>query len=86
MKDNHIDPAEAIQIHREIGAKKSIGMHWGTFVLTDEHVLEPPQRLLDELLKQGMDPEQFSVVQHGVPTLISIGVKPEIGEPSSLEA
>lgn len=36
MAEQHCNPAEAVKIHLELGAKRSIGMHWGTFQLTDE--------------------------------------------------
>jgi len=45
MKQQHVDPDEAIQIHKDIRAKKSIGMHWGTFQLTAESIREPVERL-----------------------------------------
>ena len=31
MQPQHVDPAEAVQIHLDIGAKVSVGIHWGTF-------------------------------------------------------
>jgi N-acyl-phosphatidylethanolamine-hydrolysing phospholipase D len=31
MKSQHIDPAEAVQIHKLVRANKSIGVHWGTY-------------------------------------------------------
>jgi len=46
MQPAHIDVGEAVQVHLDIGAKRSIGMHWGTFILTDEPIMEPPERLL----------------------------------------
>lgn len=32
----HINPEEAVQIHLDVKSKKSIGIHWATFILTDE--------------------------------------------------
>jgi L-ascorbate metabolism protein UlaG (beta-lactamase superfamily) len=45
MKDAHMNPAEAVRAHRELGARRSIGMHWGTFQLTDEGFDEPVRAL-----------------------------------------
>ena len=36
MKYQHIDPEEAVKIHIEVNSKKSFGVHWGTFAMTDE--------------------------------------------------
>ncbi len=49
MKDSHVNPEEAIQIALDLKSPHSFGMHWGTFVLTDEPVLEPPARLKQAL-------------------------------------
>ena len=45
MSYSHVTPEEALNISIDLDAKKSIGMHWGTFILTDEPVLEPKERL-----------------------------------------
>ena len=45
MSYSHVTPEEALNISIDLEAKKSIGMHWGTFILTDEPVLEPRERL-----------------------------------------
>jgi L-ascorbate metabolism protein UlaG (beta-lactamase superfamily) len=45
MKDAHMNPAEAVRVHREVGARRSIAMHWGTFQLTDEAFEAPVQAL-----------------------------------------
>lgn len=65
MAAQHVDPAQAVQIHRDLKAVKSLGMHWGTFELTDEPLDEPPEKLATELLKAGVPPGQFVVVKHG---------------------
>ena len=46
MRDAHMNPAEAVLAHREVGARRSLAMHWGTFQLTDE-VREDPVRALE---------------------------------------
>lgn len=32
----HVDPDEAVQIHKDVKSRSSIGIHWGTFILTNE--------------------------------------------------
>jgi L-ascorbate metabolism protein UlaG (beta-lactamase superfamily) len=65
MKNHHINPEEAIQAHKDLQSKKSIAMHWGTFILTDEHLDEPPRRLKAALKKEGISDEDFLVLKHG---------------------
>lgn len=45
MKDMHVDPEEAVAIHRDVRSRYSVGIHWGTFPLTAEPIDEPPRRL-----------------------------------------
>lgn len=50
MRSSHINPAEAISIHHEVKSRLSFGIHWGTFLLSQEPLLAPKQEL--ELLSQ----------------------------------
>jgi L-ascorbate metabolism protein UlaG (beta-lactamase superfamily) len=45
MRPMHMDPAEAVQALSDLGAQRLATMHWGTFVLTREPVLEPLERV-----------------------------------------
>ena len=65
MKDAHVNPEEAVMIHQDINTRYSVGIHWGTFILTDEPVEEPPKRLLVALEKAGISEENFFVMEHG---------------------
>lgn len=59
MAAQHCDPEEAIRIMRDVGAKAAVGMHWGTFKLTDEARTDPERRLADGLAAHGIEPGRF---------------------------
>jgi N-acyl-phosphatidylethanolamine-hydrolysing phospholipase D len=62
----HVDPAEAVQIHLDLNRpRRSLGMHWGTFILTDEPVDEPPKLLLEVAAAKGLRPDEFTALRHG---------------------
>jgi N-acyl-phosphatidylethanolamine-hydrolysing phospholipase D len=61
----HIDPQDAVVIHKEVHAKRSIGMHWGVFKLTQEPLDEPPLELARQLNAAAIPQEQFSVMKIG---------------------
>jgi L-ascorbate metabolism protein UlaG (beta-lactamase superfamily) len=65
MAPMHVNPAEAVQLHRDIGARLSIAMHWGTFQLTDEGREEPLTALAAALHEAGVRSEEFRVVDPG---------------------
>jgi L-ascorbate metabolism protein UlaG (beta-lactamase superfamily) len=65
MSDQHINPAEAVQIHRDLGSHLSLGMHWGTFQLTDEPRLAPPTDLRNSLAEARIAPDLFQVMEPG---------------------
>jgi L-ascorbate metabolism protein UlaG (beta-lactamase superfamily) len=41
----HVDPGEAISIYQEVGVKRALAIHWGTFALSGEDVMEPKEEL-----------------------------------------
>jgi L-ascorbate metabolism protein UlaG (beta-lactamase superfamily) len=45
QKPRHINPEECFKIMNDLQAKKMVGIHWGTFVLSSEYFLEPKVRL-----------------------------------------
>lgn len=65
MAPQHVDPDEAVAIHRDLNARHSLGVHWGTFVLTDEPLDEPPQRTRAAALAAGLAADEFWVFRHG---------------------
>src|SRR5262249_51142697 len=54
----HLNPEEAVQAARDVGAARVVGMHWGTFDLTDEPLDEPPVRFHKAGVAAGLQPDQ----------------------------
>lgn len=65
MKRQHVNPHEAILIHKDLAAKNSIGVHWGTFKMADEDMWMPVKDL--EIAKEELkiSENEFRVLKHG---------------------
>jgi len=61
----HMNPEEAVRVHADLRAARSVAMHWGTFVLTDEPLDEPPRRLAAARERAGLKEDAFRVLAHG---------------------
>jgi L-ascorbate metabolism protein UlaG (beta-lactamase superfamily) len=64
MKPAHISPAEAVDVHLELGAKTSIAMHFGTFRLGDDGWREPVDDLRAAVAENNVP--AVLVLEHGV--------------------
>ena len=73
MKDIHMNPAEAVQAHLDLGPRQSIAMHFGTFQLTPEGIDEPVRDLATALRQRGVSAEQFRTVDVGESVLVRPG-------------
>jgi N-acyl-phosphatidylethanolamine-hydrolysing phospholipase D len=65
MAPQHVNPEESVRIHQELGAKRSLGIHWGTFKLTNEPLDEPPRKLAEMLRAAGLTAADFCVTAIG---------------------
>jgi N-acyl-phosphatidylethanolamine-hydrolysing phospholipase D len=65
MSNQHVNVQEALKIHADLGAKASLGVHWGTFELTDEALDEPPRQLARQRAALGLSDNAFFTLAVG---------------------
>lgn len=65
MKLQHVDLDEAVQLHLDLGAKRSVGVHWGTFSLADDPLDQPIHELGAARAAKGVTEEAFFIVPIG---------------------
>jgi len=61
----HTSPEEALSIAKDLKSKKTIGMHWGTYVLSLEPIMEPRKRFKDNAEKYGFKKEDAIIFKIG---------------------
>ena len=71
MRNNHMNPEEALEALELCGAERALGHHWGTFRLTNEAVDEPPQRLSAALARRGVAAGRFLAARPGQVVLLT---------------
>ncbi|MGW5401116.1 MBL fold metallo-hydrolase [Streptomyces sp. NPDC003952] len=59
LRDVHADPEEAVRACLDLGARRMAPMHWGTFVLSAEPVMEPVQRVRAAWARTGLPREHL---------------------------
>jgi N-acyl-phosphatidylethanolamine-hydrolysing phospholipase D len=65
MKSVHLTPEEAVQAFLDLNARVLLGIHWGTFDLAEEPLDEPPQRMLAETRRRGIDAGRAWILKIG---------------------
>lgn len=65
MAPVHCNPAEAVEIHRDVRARRSLAMHFGTFQLTDEGIDEPLRTLAVARSARGLVAADFTALNFG---------------------
>jgi N-acyl-phosphatidylethanolamine-hydrolysing phospholipase D len=65
MRAVHLSPEEAVDAARLVDARRILGIHWGTFDLTDEPLGEPPVRFLRAVRAAGLGGDQGWVFRIG---------------------
>ena len=72
MKSIHVNPEEAVMIHQDVQSRYSIGMHWGTFMLTTEDMDEPPRHLQKALQQANVSESEFFLMKHGETQMLDL--------------
>ncbi|HWK12252.1 MAG TPA: MBL fold metallo-hydrolase [Vicinamibacterales bacterium] len=70
MHPVHVNPEEAVRIHADVGARRSFGMHFGTFQLTDEGIDEPVAALSRARDAAGVSADAFGLLDFGETAIV----------------
>ena len=65
MSQVHCDPHEALNIHKDLNSVQSAAIHWGTFPLADEDVIEPALELARCRLESAVSSNSFFTMLPG---------------------
>jgi L-ascorbate metabolism protein UlaG (beta-lactamase superfamily) len=65
MRSVHMNPAEALQAHLDLGSPETIGMHFGTFQLTTEGIDAPVRGLAEACRANNVPWSRFRTIEFG---------------------
>lgn len=65
MKESHMNPEEAVKAHLDLKSKNSVGIHFGTFRLTDEGIDDPLIHLKEAKERLGLPFDEFIALLEG---------------------
>jgi L-ascorbate metabolism protein UlaG (beta-lactamase superfamily) len=65
MKEAHMNPEESVMAHIDLNSQKSIGMHFGTFQLTNEKINDPIKDLEKAQKKYKIPKDDFLTLGQG---------------------
>jgi L-ascorbate metabolism protein UlaG (beta-lactamase superfamily) len=61
----HMNPADAVQAFQDLGPKRAVGMHFGTFQLTAEAIDAPARDLAAALATADIPAQRFTTLDIG---------------------
>ncbi len=71
LREQHVDPDEAVQIHLDLRAEKSIGMHWATFQLSAEDIDAPQKDLMQAADNAKLAKDEFTTLAIGETVVVN---------------
>ncbi|KAF8306715.1 Metallo-hydrolase/oxidoreductase [Clavulina sp. PMI_390] len=74
----HSSPLDAAMIFKDTRSRRALAMHWGTFALTNEPLLEPRDRLPEACKQADVPPGLFTTVPLGSTTVVQCTTSPDI--------
>ena len=61
----HMDPAQAVRAHQDLGTRRSVAIHFGTFQLADDGFAQPALELREAMDAAGVPAADFVVPEGG---------------------
>ena len=71
MKKAHMNPEESVVAHRDLNSNKSIGIHFGTFQLTNEKIDDPVKDLKKAMAEYKISNDDFLILGQGESYLLN---------------
>ncbi len=65
MAPVHVEPLDAVNIHRDVSSTLSLAMHWKTFRLSEEPMDQPPFELFRAMRREKIDLSAFLALDPG---------------------
>jgi N-acyl-phosphatidylethanolamine-hydrolysing phospholipase D len=82
MAPNHVDPSEALDAYRDLGAKWMLAMHFDTFPNSTDSPGDAPRKLREEMQRRGLTDREVLVLSQGEQRVLMTRPPPDL--PTSL--
>ena len=76
MQERRVNLVRAVQPHQDLKAERDVGLHWGTFSLTNELLDQPPKDLSLTPREQGLAADAFTVMAIGETSVLPARATP----------